>query len=574
MKYLILILLFLGASCGRQREADRILDEARSRMREEPAQALDLLREIRAEKLTRASLRADYALLYSQALDKNRIFSTDDSLIRVAVRYYDRTGSPHEKALAYYYLGRIGANRNDCIGSAEALFRAKYYVQETDDDYLKGQINFSIGLLYYNQLSLDEALVYFKRSNIHFHREGLIQNTAISLEWLGNTYLNLLDNFHADSCFKEAAALYEKLDLKEDIFRAKLDRSWVLIKEADTDSVRRYANAIFTQYLPDKSLKDHWGLMLSIYYKERNIDSARVYGLKCIGCNDNSISGYNTADCYSILQHIEFLAGNYTQAQEYYTTYCHIIDSMNALKYKTFMHGIEQRCENDLLANYNEALAIRQHYQSIVIFLLSVIFVIGVCAAVWMFRQWQKRVRVQINQAETELSTLRTTYDGLQKKMASLQEQSDKDDQQEAQLYKALEERMIGLRDLIATSQTIKPSLFIKNFQKYAGVNVNSRHALTDLQFVVNRKYNGVVDYLKAHYPELTKHELDLCCLLCFGFSQQAICYMYDYGDIGSFYNKRSRLRHKLKLPADYKTEDFFTDLLRQLASKSTNQDL
>ena len=68
---------------------------------------------------------------------------------------------------------------------------------------------------------------------------------------------------------------------------------------------------------------------------------------------------------------------------------------------------------------------------------------------------------------------------------------------------------------------------------------------------MVNRKYYGVVDYLKAHYPELRKQNLDLCCLLCFGFSQHGICYLYNYEDIGSFYNKRSRLRKKLGLPPE-----------------------
>lgn len=569
MRNLLLILILLGASCSRQCETDTILDNVRNRMREEPAEALELIRSVRAEKLTKASSRAEYALLYSQALDKNRIFLTDDSLIRIAVRHYGRTGTPHEKAMSHYYLGRICANRKDFLGSAEALFRAQSYVHETDDDYLKGQISFSIGLLYYNQLSFEEALDYFKRSNSHFLKENLLQNTAISLEWLAQTNLNLLDDYHSDSCFRKAAALYEQLGMHEDLFRVRLNYAWLLKKQVGTDSVRRYTDAVYAEFAPDISSRCDWGLMLSLFFDEGNIDSARVYGLKCIGTS-NCASGYTMADCYSLLEQIEFSAGNYKKAQEYAYTYWDIIDSLSKLKDRTFMHAIEQRCQNELLTSYNESLAIRQHYQSIVIFLLSVIFVIGISAGVWRFLQWKRRAREQIRQTETELHILRTTYDGLQKQLAHLQQQSNKGDMQEAQLYKALEERMIGLRELIASSQTIKPSVFIKNFQRYAGVNVNSRHALTDLQFVVNRKYNGVVDYLESHYPELTKHDLDLCCLLCFGFSQQAICFMYDYGDIGSFYNKRSRLRRKLKLPVDYKIEDYFSNLLQQLASQAT----
>lgn len=568
MRHLFLLVLLLCASCSRQREASRTLAHARNLMFEQPSAALEVLRTVRSEKLTDA-LRADYALLYSQALDKNQIFSTDDSLIRIAVRYYRSEGTSHEKASSCYYLGRIHANRKDVIGAAEAFFRAEAYAAETDDYYLKGLIYNGIGTLHYQQYGFGEALACFRRSEECFRcAGGLTRNRAIATEALGNTYLNLSDLNRADSCYHEAIRLYEESSSREDVLRVKDRFAWVLYHQVSTDSVRRYLESLRIEYAPDYHPAGNWGLALALYYNERNIDSARAYGLKCIGASDRS-PGYAVADSYSILEEIEFLAGNYRLAHEYANRYAVIVDSLTTLRLQTHMQGIEQRCRNELLAESNEFLAVRQHYQSIVIVLLSIIFILCVCIAFWAFRQWKRSAQAKIRQAETELEILRTTYDGLQQRMTSLQEQSDRDDLKEVQLYKALEERMIGLRDLIATSQTIKPSQFIKNFQKYAGINVNSRHALSDLQFVVNRKYNGVVDYLKTHYPDLTKHDLDLCCLLCFGFSQQAICYMYGYGDIGSFYNKRSRLRHKLHLSPDCKTEDFFRELLQRLSSQT-----
>lgn len=564
MKYLILIILFLGVSCSRQHETDLILDNARALMREEPAQALELLRTIRTEKLKRPSSQAEYALLYSQALDKNHIFRTDDSLIRIAVRYYERQDSPHEKAATYYYLGRVNDNRGDKPSAAKALFRARHYACETDDDYLKGLIENFLGVLYYNQYSFEEAIECFENSERHFQAAGLTKNMAIALEWQARIHY-LHGNDHADSCYRKAHDLYKSLGLHKEMFRIQRCLASYLLYRIDTDSLKKYLHSIYSQYNAGTIPAEDLGLWSSIYELENNLDSARVCCIKYAN-EAKHISEYQVAGNYGSMASIEEKSGNYKKALEYMNRYRLIIDSLNREKHKNFIQEIGQQCKSELLEETNQVLAMKQHYQTIIILLLSVIFLFCGGVAIVAFRQWKRRAREQIRQAETELRTLRTTYDGLQKRMASLQEQSDKDDLQEAQLYKALEERMIGLRDLIATSQTIKPSLFIKNFQKYAGVNVNSRHALSDLQFVVNRKYNGVVDYLKAHYPELTKHDLDLCCLLCFGFSQQAICYMYDYGDIGSFYNKRSRLRHKLKLPADYKIEDFFTDLLQQLA--------
>ena len=150
-----------------------------------------------------------------------------------------------------------------------------------------------------------------------------------------------------------------------------------------------------------------------------------------------------------------------------------------------------------------------------------------------------------MRQAEAEKESLGRACRELQEQLGTVGDRVDADDEQERQLFNALEERMVVLRNWVDKAETMKPALFMKSFRDYMTVNVKSKHALSDLQYVVNRKYYGVVDYLKAHYPELRKQDLELCCLLCFGFSQHGICYLYNYEDIGSFYNKRSRLRKK-----------------------------
>lgn len=569
MKYLLIVLFLFCISCHRQHEAVRILDHAESLMREQPSEALHMLKTIRAEKLSRASTRAKYALLYTQALDKNHIFSTDDSLIRIAVRYYDRKGTPYEKASALYYLGRIHANQNDCISAAEAFFAAEAFTQETGDLYLRGLLDCGIGYLYYNQYSFEDALKRFENSEKLFRRVGgMPRNIAVAIELQGYAHHNLENFSCADSLYREALTLYEDINSKNDIFRVKLQQSWIINGQANTDSIRSYLDRLYAEYAPEKSPRENWGLMLSLYFRDHNIDSARAYGLKCINAIDYN-SGYAIADCYGILEHIEFMDGNYQKAHDYASQYCKLVDSMHAVKCRNFMKEIEQRSKNKILLASKEKIERKNHYLTIIFLLITFIFIAGCILGLWWFQKWQRKAQKKIRQAKAELHSLQINYSDMREQLVQLKERSDKEDTQEVKLFNALEERLIGLRDLIATSQTIKPSVFIKNFQKYANVNVNSRYALSDLQFVVNRKFHGVVDYLKANYPDLTKHDLDLCCLLCFGFTQQAICFMYDYGDIGSFYNKRSRLRHKLHLTADYKTEDFFRDLLKQLNSQA-----
>jgi tetratricopeptide (TPR) repeat protein len=62
-------------------------------------------------------------LLYSAALDKNRIDICSDSIIHPAIAYYIRKGSDRERSMTYYYTGRICENAHDSEKAMQALQR-------------------------------------------------------------------------------------------------------------------------------------------------------------------------------------------------------------------------------------------------------------------------------------------------------------------------------------------------------------------------------------------------------------------------------------------------------------------
>ena len=72
-------------------------------MNEYPDSALTILKSIVQTDLQSEEHRARYALLYSQALDKNYIDLTSDSLINIAVDYYKNRDDVKAKFLSYYY---------------------------------------------------------------------------------------------------------------------------------------------------------------------------------------------------------------------------------------------------------------------------------------------------------------------------------------------------------------------------------------------------------------------------------------------------------------------------------------
>ena len=107
------------------------LSRAEGLMAESPDSAKTVLDSIKRSDLKNRALKARFALLYSQAMDKCYIDTDNDSLISVALNYYSKRGSNHEKALAYYYNSIIFTNQNNIEATIENLVKAQEYAEKT-----------------------------------------------------------------------------------------------------------------------------------------------------------------------------------------------------------------------------------------------------------------------------------------------------------------------------------------------------------------------------------------------------------------------------------------------------------
>lgn len=113
MKNILYVLLLIGVgfiSCIPRptNSQDKILAYADTLIRKSYYDsALQILGSVSPESLYTPASQARYALLLTQAYDKNYIRHTDDSLIRIAVKYYDNSKDESMCAKAHYYWGRV-----------------------------------------------------------------------------------------------------------------------------------------------------------------------------------------------------------------------------------------------------------------------------------------------------------------------------------------------------------------------------------------------------------------------------------------------------------------------------------
>ncbi|MDD7710579.1 MAG: hypothetical protein PUJ46_03320 [Alistipes sp.] len=134
-----------------------MLQDVETYIQERPDSALRVLRKVDSLTLNTKSLRARYSLLFAMALDKNYIDTTALSILEPTVAYYERLGSPQDKMLSCYYLGRIYANRKD-YPNAVIFYSQALRESSADDYYHKGLAYEALANAYSASFNTEEEL--------------------------------------------------------------------------------------------------------------------------------------------------------------------------------------------------------------------------------------------------------------------------------------------------------------------------------------------------------------------------------------------------------------------------------
>lgn len=189
---------FLLVSCD-NRQTKSLLQDVETYIQERPDSALRVLRKVDSLTLNTKSLRARYSLLFAMALDKNYIDTTALSILEPTVAYYEKFGSPKDKMLSYYYLGRIYSNRKDYPNAV--IFYSQALRESSEYDY------YHRGLIY-----AASADAY----NASFNDEEELRNTILAYECfekIGDKDLDL-------SLYKVAQAYHnnERFDVADSLY--------------------------------------------------------------------------------------------------------------------------------------------------------------------------------------------------------------------------------------------------------------------------------------------------------------------------------------------------------------------
>ncbi len=154
-KSIFIILLFCG--CGSQ-DGQRMLDRAGAVIDDYPDSAIAILDNIDENTLSR-NQRMRRLLILTNAQNKCDTIFRSDSVQRILVDYYERHGSPSDRMLAHYLLGRAYYDMGEMPMALDAYISALADTTGNEHDYYQlTRISAQMSKIYYDQNLLDNQI--------------------------------------------------------------------------------------------------------------------------------------------------------------------------------------------------------------------------------------------------------------------------------------------------------------------------------------------------------------------------------------------------------------------------------
>ncbi len=567
MKYYYATLLaILFALFGCNSTVRDSLSLAENLMLEQPDSAKIVLDRIKRTDLKNRALKARFALLYSQAMDKCYIDTDNDSLIRIAVNYYSKRGSDHEKAMAYYYNSAVAKNAKEFDKEVEYLVRAQEYAEKTDDAYLKGLIYSLLAQKYYMQFSFEEALLLYEKSAKEFEKTGNLTNQLYAYSGIHNSLLCLDRVQESIPSAQKALELAKALNRTTEIAIWELGIMYIGNKIHNVNDIRR-GKYLLTLLDKSNDVEQYrrWGY---IYCVENKLDSAIYYYNEYIA----NLSSFNIRTSYPIIELAKLYRqiGQNDKAILYMNKYINVADSINKTEREVLVQSLEKKYKTQQIRESYAALR-KQHTLFVVLCVLIVILlIIGV---VYVFNRYKSKIAKIQQESEASIVqyvTLQKQYDTLLRNMGAYTKENG---EQGFKLVEVLHNRLNGLRELSEFAyyygDTDSSKRFYKKFKEHIIISKNKNAILADdIIDMANMLNNGIITYLKEHYPTITTYELSYCGLISLGFTPESIRILLNHSNNHSLYIVRTRISKKIGLNRALHIEEFILSLCNTLSSK------
>ena len=314
--HILLSLIFLFgilSGCAEHSSLQDTLDKAENFMENHPDSAYSLLQTIDSDALRTRGGRARYALLYTQAQDKNYIDETNDSLISVATNYYQHHGDVRNRFLSLYYKGRVNYNADDYLHAMLNYSEAETLVPDLQDDYYAGLLYSQLGSIYRNYYDFPKSLEAYQKAEVYYKNAGKDYHRLFAMTDQSDVYRNLNEYNKSDSLLQTVLVEAERINNHSLIDYVLGNLTMQYVEQERIQEAKYIYEKLLNQYGVENKTSSFMVSVAKIHLHENDIHNAEqllAEAWKRAGTSNDSI------DCHLAASQLYKVKGQFANAMQ------------------------------------------------------------------------------------------------------------------------------------------------------------------------------------------------------------------------------------------------------------------
>lgn len=472
------------------------------------------------------------------------------------VRELSRVNTPLEKAVYHFKMGEVYNSAEDSYKAMEEFLEAEKWSMDIKNDFLKGQIYWYKGKLYYDRLDYTNALNMFTLASEYYTNCGKREELMYTYEQVASIHSRTRNFEEAIFYYNRAKAialelrdrdssgnggtLYNKLILN---FSTAISGVYFSQLSSSREALEQLHQAYLT-YNNGRENEEDYLLLSCIYLDAGKIDKSREYVNKYTG-RGKRLTGEELAGLLSHQSSIEKRAGNFRKALEYRERYDSVMDSLNLMERNSSMRELEQKYWQKELQLENTGIKTRNRYITII---YSLLLLITGGVAYMVITAYNRRIKQKNSQIEEYMAmvdNLGNIVSDAESSRSNLLGQLDVHIEKEKRLKELLENRFAEVRELVRTYYEFGDSKKLhKKVDDLLKLQLSGDNFST-IEEVVNAKNNNAVKKVREQFPHLKEDNIKLLNLIYAGFSAQEISVILN-DTPQNIYVRKSRLKKSI----------------------------
>ena len=542
------------------------MDTADAVMWTRPDSSLVALESIDTLSLRTKTQRARYSLLYTMALNRNWIDTTDLRVIQPAVTYYERHGSKDDKMKMYYYLGTVQHNAGNLEDAIANYVRSMEYSSESDNLIFRGLIASAVSDLYSQNHNYSAGLNYAKDALALFKQAGDSARIWATTGMLASLYGTMQDYEKSDSLYTEFfsspcrdSSLYARM-----LMNKALGCLWKPSPEPEL-SVKLFRKSV-DEFNGNPTARDYCAYAYAMDLLGNRVAADNIISqLEAQGCPLDEIDVW----CYRISRH----RGEYVKALNLLEESVRERDSivLEAVNQSVALaqSGYYQS-KSDLL---DQDRRIRNQRQLIFVLLGVVILVCMLSIFLHKRKKWEQRMEdmLQINdninhllsQERNDNEDYRLRLDAMEKNQSRLVEREEAIKDLRSRYIKAYKSQLDKLSVLCSeywespNTNWNKDRIYERVKELAAELEYGSE---SKLEAMIDEGLDGVMTKLKVDFPRMTERDRRFIVFQILGLDAKTLSYVTGYS-VATIYTKRNRLKERM-LGLDSENRNLYLEIL------------